>query len=144
MKILVIYDSTFGNTKTIAETIAKNLHKEAQTKYVLDVSANDLRGVDVLIVGAPIIAWKPSENMFNFLSSLKDGQLKGIKVTSFDTRVKLFHGDAAKQMLNTLQDTGGQQLTPPQYFYVKGKEGPLFSGEVEKAATWAKTLANLL
>jgi flavodoxin len=97
--------------------------------------------VELLIVGSPIIGWKPTVRMQEFLAGLAPGQLKGIKVTTFDTRVKLFiHGDAAKEMAKRLRKLGAGIAAEPMPFYVKGKEGPLFEGEVEKAREWAKKL----
>jgi len=36
-----------------------------------------------------------------------------------------------------LADAGAEMISEPQPFYVKGKEGPLFEGELEKARDWA-------
>jgi flavodoxin len=141
MKALVIYDSNLGNTKLIAETIAGELGENTRSVSVSDVKANDLVDVELLVVGSPIIGWKPTVHMQEFLAGLKPGQLKGIKATTFDTRVKLFiHGDAAKEMAGKLMELGAEIVTEPMPFYVKGKEGPLFDGEVDKAKAWAKKL----
>jgi flavodoxin len=141
MKALVIYDSNLGNTKLIAETIAEALGEGTRAISVTDVKADDLSGVELLIVGSPIIGWKPTVRMQEFLAGLAPGQLKGIKVTTFDTRVKLFiHGDAAKEMAKRLRELGAEIIAEPMPFYVKGKEGPLFEGEEEKAREWAKKL----
>ncbi len=94
-----------------------------------------------MVVGSPIIGWKPTVRMQQFLAGLRPGQLNGIKATTFDTRVKLFiHGDAAKEMAKRLQELGAELVAEPMPFYVQGKEGPLFEGEVEKAKAWGKTL----
>jgi len=148
MKSLVIYDSTFGNTKIIAEAISKELGAESKAVFVDDANKNnfidDLKNAELLIAGSPIIGWKPSEKMGLFLERLtKDhkDQLKGIKAASFDTRVKIFfHGDAAKKISKKLENAGAKIITEPNAFYVKGKEGPLLGGEKEKAAEWAQTI----
>jgi len=145
MKTLVIFDSTFGNTKTIAQTIADNIGKDTRTITASLVTPKDLEGVTCLIVGSPIIGWRPSEKMGQFLNMLKPQMLKGVKVTSFDTRVKLFiHGDAAVKISQALVNAGGILITDPMYFYVKGTEGPLFKGEIEKASEWAKKISQLV
>jgi flavodoxin len=141
MKALVIYDSNLGNTKLIAETIAGELGDDTRAISITDIKADDLAGVELLVVGSPIIGWKPTVHMQEFLARLQPGQLNGIKATTFDTRVKLFiHGDAAKEMAKRLTELGAQIVTEPMPFYVRGKEGPLFDGEVEKAKVWAKKL----
>ncbi len=136
MKALVVYDSNFGNTQKIAEVIAKGI--DAKAVSIKDIQASELIDFDLLVVGSPIIGWKPSPRMINFLSGLTPGQLTGTKVTSFDTRVELFiHGDAASKILKALVTVGGEVVLPSTGFHVKGKEGPLFEGEIDKAADWA-------
>jgi len=139
MKTLVIFDSNFGNTKIIAETIAKEL--PAKAIAVSEFDTKELEGIDLFVVGSPINAWRPSEKMITFLAGLVKGQLKGVKAAAFDTRVKIFiHGDAAKKIANYLKGAGAEIIVEPEAFFVKGKEGPLLDGEIEKAKEWARTI----
>jgi flavodoxin len=141
MKALVIFDTSFGNTKIIAETIARELGNDTKAVLVSDFDINELGGIDLLVVGSPIIGWKPSERMDKFLASLSKDQLKGIKAATFDTRVKIFfHGDAAKKIAQALKKAGAEIIVSPQAFLVQGKEGPLIDGEIEKAKEWANTI----
>ena len=141
MKTLVVFDSNFGNTKIIAETIAKELGNDTKAVSVTDFSDSELEGTDLLVVGGPIIAWKPSKRMRKFLAGLSKYQLKGFRAATFDTRVKIFfHGDAAKKMSRKLEDAGAEIIVEPQAFFVKDKEGPLIDGEIEKAIEWVKTI----
>jgi flavodoxin len=140
MKTLIIFDSNFGNTKKIAEIIAEKLGKDAEIKIVSDFKRGHLEGVDFLIVGSPIIGWRPTEKIMRFLGSLDEGCLNGMKSTAFDTRVKLFiHGDAMNKINKKLKDVGADVIEP-RAFYVSGKEGPLLSGETEKAMKWAGSM----
>ena len=141
MKSLVIYDSVHGNTKTIAETIANELGSETVTISVLEFKPEYLKEVKLLVVGSPIIGWQPTMKMMDFLMALKKNQLDGFKAGVFDTRVELFiHGDAARKIAVELARAGAVIVTEPMGFKVKGKEGPLKKGEVERAAAWARSL----
>ena len=141
MKFLVIFDSTYGNTKTIAETIAAQLGKGTILVTAASFKPADLQGVTHVVVGSPIIGWKPAERMGLFLAQLKEGQLKGVQAAAFDTRVKLFiHGDAAGKIGAALQRVGASLFAEPRFFYVKGSEGPLFEGETERARQWSDLL----
>ncbi len=143
MNSLVIFDSSFGNTKIIAEAIAKEF--DAKAVSVSDFDMSEIEGIDLLVVGSPINGWRPSQKMAKFLSELAEGQLKGMKAAAFDTRVNLFfHGDAAKKIARFLQKAGAQIIAEPEGFFVKGKEGPLLDGQIEKAIDWAKTIKNQL
>ena len=144
MKALVLYDSYFGNTKIIAETIAKELGDNTALTSVTDFKTEMLNGVNLLIVGSPIRGWKPSERMQVLLSTFKKDQLKGIKATTFDTRVRIFHGDAAKAMAKKLKESGAEIIINSESFDVKGQEGPLFEKEVEKAVNWAISIKQIL
>jgi len=141
MKALIVCDSNFGNTKLIALEIAKNIGESTRVISTKDFKDSDIKGVDLLIFGSPILGWRPSETTMKVLDSLKGKVKTGFKFATFDTRVKLFiHGDAKEKMAEMLRAAGGKRVFESQAFYVKGKQGPLFPGEIEKAANWAKLI----
>ena len=51
MRARVVYDTNYGNTRIIAEVIARELGREASILSVADVTETSLDGVDVLVVG---------------------------------------------------------------------------------------------
>jgi flavodoxin len=139
MKAIVIYDSNFGNTKIIADTVAKEVRGHAYS--INDIKQTDLNGVDLLIVGSPINAWRPTAKISSFLSALNPSSLSKIKAAAFDTRIKIFiSGNAAKKISKKLNEKGATIIVEPKAFYVKDKEGPLVEGEVENAKQWAKDI----
>ncbi|WP_028272407.1 MULTISPECIES: flavodoxin family protein [Arthrobacter] len=141
MKALVVYDSAYGNTRQVAEAIVAGLGPQAQAVSVTDFQATALTEGDLLVVGSPINGWRPTPKITELLSSLGDGRLAGVKAAAFDTRVRLFiHGDAARKMTESLKAGGAEIISKPMPFYVKGSEGPLRSGELDKAAAWAADL----
>jgi len=144
MKTLIIYDSFFGNTKLLAQTIGKELGNDTRVLHVSDFTNEDLKGVGLLIVGSPILGWRPSENITAFLMSFGRDQLKGIGVATFDTRMKIIiHGDATKKMSEMLANLGAEIIVEPNWFIVTGKEGPLAEGELERAKEWAKQIKDI-
>ncbi len=141
MKALVVYDSVYGNTKLVAEEVATELGKGARSLSVAEAKEKDLAALDLLVVGSPILGWRPSEKTTAFLTSLKAGQLKGVKVAAFDTRIRLFiHGDAARKIAAALQKAGGNLVGEPAGFIVEGTQGPLACDALQKAKVWASTL----
>jgi flavodoxin len=149
MKTIVIYDSLYGNTKSVAEAIGKTLGPDTMIANVKDTIPAMTRGMDLVIVGAPTHGGRPSKDMKAFLDNLPPESLKGIRVAAFDTRssiedqgafVKMlvnFLGYAAKHILKSLEKRGGISVAEPEGFIVQGKEGPLREGELERAAGWA-------
>lgn len=146
MKAHIVYDSAFGNTKSVAEAVAGSLGElGASPVPVGDFRPDDLAAGDLLVLGSPINGWRPTPKITQLLSMLGDGHLKGVKAAAFDTRVRMFvHGDAAKKMAHTLRNSGADIISEPMPFYVQGSEGPLRPGEIEKAARWGKSLLEAL
>jgi len=143
MRAHIVYDSAYGNTKAVAEAVAQALKPvRAAAVSVSDFDPGSLSTGDLLVVGSPINGWRPTPKVTDLLGRLGDGKLKGIRAAAFDTRVRFFiHGDAAKKMTRLLKEGGATIISNPAPFYVRGTEGPLRDGELEKAADWAKTLA---
>jgi NAD(P)H dehydrogenase (quinone) len=57
-KVLIVYTSSFGNTKRMAEAIADGARSVQETEVLLkkapDVMLNDVRTADAVIVGSPV------------------------------------------------------------------------------------------
>ncbi len=152
MKALVIYDSFFGNTAQIAKEISSSfgLQKDVRLLQVSNVNLEHLSDLNLLIVGSPTRAFKPTKAITTFLKSIPTKGLQGIKVASFDTRIspvdaesRLYSvlekrfGYAAEPIFDKLKEKGGEIIVQPEGFLVKGSEGPLKDGELERAKEWA-------
>lgn len=156
MKSILIYDSQYGNTEKVAQSINDVLQEFGETSLVRvgDFKMEMLAGVDLLLVGSPTQQFRPTLAIRDFLKTIPKNQLDGIQVAAFDTRftqtkidqtpvlpffVRIF-GYAAERIVKVLQKAGGQMVVPPEPFYVLDIEGPLVEGELERAAAWAKKL----
>jgi flavodoxin I len=144
MKTLIVYDSVYGNTEKIARAMAEAITPsgEVEVLQVGEANPSELESLDLLIVGSPTHAGRPTPAVQDFLSKITQQSLKGIKVAAFDTRVtskfaKIF-GNAAGRMGRYLTKKGSVLIASPENFFVTGREGPLTEGEPERAAAWAK------
>src|SRR5215207_10623152 len=145
MNALVLYDSQYGDTERIAQAIADTLAEFGEARAVrLDPSQPvDLQGVDVFIVGCPTQGWRPTPAVQSFLEEVSSEELRSLAVACFDTRFRLprlMTGSAARVMARTLQEKGVSLLLQPESFFVKGTQGPLRDGELDRAAAWARML----
>ncbi len=155
MKILVVYDSVFGNTEKIAQTIGSAVGSRGEVRIlrVGEVTSEELSAVGALFVGSPTRGFRPTPAVTNLLKGISAVALKGVRVAAFDTRISMsdtkspilrflvgLFGYAAKPIADRLQRKGGQLALSPEGFIVKGTEGPLAEGELERAAAWAKGL----
>jgi flavodoxin I len=143
MKVLIVYDSKFGNTEKVAQAIAAGLDAKGDSRLVrVDmVKPEDLEGLDALIVGSPVHAWGPTTKIKSFLKGLKPDALSGVKAVAFDTGYKTrVAGSATKKIEKMLKKAGCSMTVPGEKFIVTGNKGPLAEGELDKASAWAKNI----
>ena len=129
MKTLIVYDSFFGNTEKIAQAMGSALGLQASSEVirVSNLKPEQLKGVELLIVGSPTRGFRPSEGITAFLKSLPVGGLKGTKVAAFDTRMKLSFtkpfilgffldrmGYAGKRIADGLKNASGDLAATPE------------------------------
>lgn len=145
MSTFVVFDSNYGNTRIVAETIAAQLGKGTAAVPVSGLTPERLTGVELLVVGCPVNGWRPSPRMQAFLGQLGVGTLHGVRAAAFDTRLRLFiHGDAAGKVSRALERAGAHIVAKPQGFIVESAEGPLAAGELDRAAEWAGSIVSTL
>jgi len=152
MKVLVIYDSIFGNTEQIARAIGNALgsQKDVEILHVSNVKPQQLTGMKLLIVGSPTRGFRPTAAIKNLLRKIPVNGLKSVKVAAFDTRISVSDiesrigrffvnqfGYVAQPISDWLTKKGGELTIAPEGFFVKGTGGPLKEGELERAADWA-------
>ncbi len=151
MTSLVVYDSVFGNTEKIAQTIADTLHTKAVR--IDEISLDLLRDLSILIVGSPTRAFTASKIILKFIKSLKNVNHHIEKVAIFDTRIDVDKQDnnllgfmvkkfgyANDAMTKQFVKLGFKKIEST-YYYVEGTEGPLAQDAVEKAKSWASEIS---
>lgn len=156
MKTLLIYDSLYGNTKLLAETIRDAIPGEVKLVHANEVDPTEISEYDLLIIGAPTHSAGPSPTTKNLLQRIDRSIIKGKPIATFDTRLtesafdkkwlsKLVFamGFAAPKIARDLKQKGAQIVGKPGDFYVTGGEGPLKDGEIERATIWAQQIGEL-
>lgn len=149
MRVLIVYDSQYGNTERIATAVADTLRASGDVlaRRVDPKQALDLEGVDLLILGSPTQAHQATPAMQSMLANVAPKQLHGRPVACFDTRLPMpswMSGSAAKAMAKRLSQLGVRLLAPPESFIVEKNEGPLRRDELSHAAAWARILLSKL
>jgi flavodoxin I len=156
MKAVIIYDSVFGNTEKIARSIAEGLPASYEFELCKASAATlqQIEGVQLLVVGSPTRSFNATPALVAFLDSLPADSIKGVRSAAFDTRLLmsgikglLFKkiidkgGYAGKLIAARLEQKGAVQVLPDEGFFVSGEEGPLVTGELERAKEWGSKLA---
>ncbi len=144
MKALLVYDSVYGNTEKIAESIGGAITGDTKVFRAGEINLSELESVDLLIVGAPTQGGRPTPPVQEFMKQLTGATVKGMNVAAFDTRISQkwvgIFGYAAGKIARNLKNKGGNLLALPEGFFVEGTQGPLKEGELERAAGWASKL----
>ena len=149
MESLVVYDSKFGNTKKVAEAVADGLraHGAVRILGLNKVLPQKLGRVDLLLVGGPTQAHGMSAPLRQFLDALETRSAPGMLAATFDTRFRMpaiISGSAAKTIARKLRRAGVRMFVPPESFFVSQGVPELEEGETERAAAWAKDVADRL
>ncbi|MBW9120815.1 flavodoxin family protein [Microbacterium trichothecenolyticum] len=165
--VAIVYESMFGNTRSIAEAIADGIRPYCPVTLVPIGRVDELAGeLDMLIVGGPThahglsrpesraeaIVWADNEQKNLHLD---DGwSERGIRewlahtpsparrFAAFDSRVdmpRIFTGSAAAAIDRRLTKAGGERFAGPMSFLVD-RGSRLVDGEVERAHEWGGEL----
>ena len=164
MKAIVVYESHWGNTASIARAIAEGIGPEARAMSTAEATGEALAGVDIIVAGSPLLGFNlPTEAMLQgmatnaakdptppdlthpsmraWLDSLPQGSGRA---AAFETRIWWSPGSAAKAILRRLETLGYRSIDKGQRFIVEGKYGPLRAGELERAKAWGAELAHAM
>ena len=147
MNSLVAYYSEYGNTARLALAIEQVLESAGSARAVdlKRLKASDLHAIDLLIVGVPTHRMNIPEVARALIGSIGRRTLtKETSIAAFDTSYKMSRWltpfTASRKLLSRLKRWGGRRIISPETFLVKGKEGPLYEGEIDRAKTWASEI----
>ena len=148
MKGIVVYDTSYGNTKKVAETITETLKESGIEVDLFDVKdVKKLNGKDYnfLVLGSPTKFGTMSFSMRGFLGKVKSEEWMSKPFVAFDTEnpenVEKKQGSAGDKMAQKLIEKKMNQLAPVLKALVHEMKGPLVEGEVERTKEYARGLA---
>jgi menaquinone-dependent protoporphyrinogen IX oxidase len=156
MKGIVIYDTSSGNTKKIAEAIAETLKEsgiEVDLFKVNEVKKVSAKDYNFLVLGSPTKFGTMSFAVKSFLGKVKSEEWMNKPFAAFDTenpenieRAKAENKEwsAAEKIAEKLKEKKMNQMLPVLKASVLGWKGPLVEGEVERTKDYAKELATKL
>ncbi len=89
VKVFVVYDTKYGNTKLAGETIVEGIREvegiETSIGYVKEIEIGKLADYDAIVLGAPNHMGRPSRTMKKFVDRLAELDLKAKNVAVFGT-----------------------------------------------------------
>jgi menaquinone-dependent protoporphyrinogen IX oxidase len=151
MKGIVVYDTSYGNTRKIAETIAETLKEsgmEADLFSIKNVKKLNAKDCDFLVLGSPTKFGTMSFAMRFFLNKVKGKEWVNKPFAAFDTEnpenIERKEGSAAEKIAVKLKEKQMNQVVPVLKAVVLGWKGPLQEGEIERTKQYARELASKL
>jgi len=152
IKVFVVYDTKYGNTKIAGETILEGVREtegiEASIGYVKEIDVSTLIDYDAIVLGAPNHMGRPSNTMKKFVDKLAELDLKAKSVAVFgtysgrvrdpDRAVKKLEKMAEKKLPNI------KLISPSLSIRVHGIPGPIIEGESPKCKDFGRRIANQL
>jgi hypothetical protein len=163
---LVVFESMFGNTRTVAEAVADGLRTRMEVVLAdVDEAPETLApDVDLVVVGGPTHAFGMSRQSTRADAGRQGADRQaaagiGLRewiervvaggarppVAAFGTKVRRpkLPGSAARAALHRLRRAGFRPVARAADFFVEGTPGPLTDGETARARAWGERLASI-
>jgi hypothetical protein len=169
MKVVVVYESMFGNTRVVANAIAQGFGSEndALVVPVTEARAGLLDGAALIVIGGPThvhgmsrastrtgaagVAGKPGSGLTVEPGAEGPGLREwfasqhqpGMRAAAFDTRLEgpaVLTGRASKGIARLLRQHDFTLVARPESFLVT-RNNQLRTGEQERAEAWGRELA---
>ncbi|MFW9972219.1 MAG: flavodoxin family protein [Candidatus Odinarchaeota archaeon] len=138
MKVLIAYDTKYGNTKRVGELIAEGINtvdgNEVIIENVKDVNLNKEETYDLILIGSPNHMGSHVGSVKKFIKTLSKATLKVGSYAAFDTYMaKDFEKvvkKIEKQVNSTMPDL--KKAFPGLSIQVSGMKGPIVEEDLEK------------
>lgn len=154
MKGLILFRSHYGNTRLVAEAIAKKVQELGHEAVLQDLRDKlpEMTGIDFVMIGAPTRFARVTGKALSQLKELRKKGMTRLPIAVFDTygpvptdRQKLeksqkwLYPGAAGIMLRVAEEQGLNVYPKALRCEVReGTKGPLADGQLEKAASFAE------
>jgi len=149
-KVIVVYESKYGNTKRVAEAIIEGINEvasiETSLKELKEVNLKDVSDYDAILIGSPNHLGGPTRGIKGFIDELGKLQLKGKMFAVFDTYLGKDFEKAVKKMEERINEKipGMKQIASGLSIKVRGMKGPIVDGELPKCREFGKKIATQL
>ncbi len=150
VKVFVVYDTKYGNTKLVAEKIVEGMREiegiETAISDVKDVALERVAGYDAILIGGPAHFGAPTRTINRFIDKLSKLDLEAKWAAVFDTYIKADFEMAVKKMETRINEKVPRLklIVSGLSTKVNGMEGPIAEGELPKCLDFGKKIATQL
>lgn len=158
VKVLILYNSLFGNTKIVAEKLALGIKENVSLVEVLNIDEIDPESLieyDFIAIGGPTHNIGLSKDMKDFFrNKVKHVKLKGKRGFAFDTRKEsrmnntkylMFENSAARKIESKMKRMKIKIIKPRESALIEpDRKGPLKPGVAEQFVLIGKEIGKKL
>ncbi|MFX1367299.1 MAG: flavodoxin family protein [Promethearchaeota archaeon] len=147
-KALVVYDTTFGNTKILAEEIAAGIREAGnvtcEVKSYKELNGGDVTEYSAVLFGSPIHATRATRGIKGAIKKAAKDGLDGKIVSTFDTYMSRNQSGGVRNMEGLLAKVApaARLVSPGLSALVDGVRGPLNSSEFSRAREFGKSIGH--
>jgi flavorubredoxin len=147
VKVIIVYDSKYGNTKIAAEKISEGLRTvkgiEVELEKVDDVDIHKITDYDLIVIGSPNHIGGPTRGIKKFIDKLSELDLKNKATAAFDTYIGKDFQKTVRKIEEKLTKVASKLkiLSPGLSIRVKGMKGPIVEDELVECEKFGSALA---
>ncbi len=149
-RVIVVYDSQYGNTERVAQTIVEGMRNAGEIETCLtnvkDVDVGTIANYDAILLGSPNHAGGPTRSIKKFIDGLSNLPLAGKEFAVFDTYMGKDVEKAVTKMEQRMREKapGLKMLTHGLSIRVEKWKGPIADGELPKCKEFGTAIAAAL
>jgi len=146
-RVMVAYQSKYGNTKLVAETIGEGMREVGETEVILrevkKVDFDKIPDYDVILIGSPNHIGGPVGSVKKFIDRLGKLNLQGKQMAVFDTYLGGDFEKAVRKMENRIKEKvpGLKLMVPGLSIRVQGMKGPILDEELPRCKDFGRKVA---
>lgn len=146
MKVAICYESKYGNTQLLAETIGEEMRRtgamEVSVAHLKRVAPETLANADLILVGGPTHFGGPTRRITKFIDDLARQNLRGKSVAVFDTYLSTDFEKSVKRMEEQIRTVSPtlKIAAPGLSIRVADMKGPIVDGELVKCKDFVRQL----
>ena len=147
-KVLIIYDSLYGNTRSIAESLHGLLSDamlDVSLVSVKEISIEDMNRYDAFVIGSPTHYWNPSRDIIKLLEEMGRSRIREKIGFIFSTRFKgTLLGSAGNHIFTCLKILHFSVQLPWVDFHVEDVKGPIVDDKDQKCRMFADKISTII
>ena len=149
-KVMVAYESRYGNTKRVAGAIVEGIRLVEEVEAVLsdvkDVDLDAIADYDAIVIGGPNHMGGPTRGVKKFVDKLGTLPLKDKRFAVFDTYTSRDFEKATRKLEQRIHEKvpGLKMIAPGLSVKVQGMKGPIADGELPKCTEFGTEIATQL